>query len=228
MRWRLRGDGQRERRFRTQPRRWRKLTLEARVSRVAESACRPRRARCWRGRCSPRWPASDGVGALVDRVGDELPGAQAVAALNGGVQSASSCLKRLTAASMATISPGWPALARTASIAVSNLWSSESSSGRRAPSASTICVWAKWVSANALSARCAAMSRGTTPFVTRSCAPWRPWRLTRSTAVIAAVSARIAPKARPSLMDRAHLPSRGMWRGAGRRIPAESARGAPS
>ena len=46
--------------------------------------------------------------------------------------------------------------------------------------------------------------------------------------MIAAVSARIAPKQRPSLTDRRTFPSRGMRRGDGRRIARESAVSAPS
>ena len=72
------------------------------------------------------------------------------------------------------------------------------------------------------------MIRGTTPVVTRSCALWSAAMLTRLTAMIAAVSARIAPKQRPSLTDRRTFPSRGMRRGDGRRIARGSAVGAPS
>ena len=131
---------------------------------------------------------------------------------------ASSSSNLLAAASIALIALGSSAMARRASTRALKTLRSPSSSLRRAPLASTICVWAKCVSANAVSACWAAMIRGTTPVVTRSWALCSASMLTRLTAMIAAVSARIAPKQRPSLTDRRMFPTRGMRRGDGRRI----------
>ena len=70
-------------------------------------------------------------------------------------------------------------LARSASRRAAKALRSASSSRAGSPLASTIGVCAKWVSANAVSACWAAMIRGTTPVVTRSCALSSAATLTR-------------------------------------------------
>ena len=123
-------------------------------------------------------------------------------------------IERETAATREA-APLSPSVLRRVATAFSATAKSAISSARVLPRVRTIEVWEKWRSAKAASALCAAMMRGTTPSVTRLCAFSRPCTLRTSTAMIAAVSARITPKQSPSLMDRRTLPSRGMRRGDG-------------
>ena len=170
----------------------------------------------------------DAVGGLVDGAGDELGGADAVAALDAHVQLGVLVLEPLCGG----VDRGHRARvvghgaqggqARLEDLEIALLVAAQRSVGEHHLRLGEVRVGERGV--RVLGGHDPRHDAGRHPLVSAL----QRVMLARLTAMIAAVSARIAPKQRPSLTDRRMFPTRGMRRGDGGRMALESADDAPA